>query len=46
MSASARVFGWTILAAIVGFMLAAFLIKQIDKDRPNDKKLFGRFYSE
>ena len=33
------------LAAVAGFMLAAYLIKQIDKDRPADEKLFPAFYS-
>ena len=34
------------VAAVVAFMISAFLIKQIDKDRPADEKLFGKFYSE
>ena len=33
------------LAAVAGFMFAAYLIKQIDKDRPKDQKIFGSFYS-
>lgn len=33
-------------AAVVAFMLGAFLIKRIDKNRPIGQKLFGRFYSE
>ncbi len=33
-------------AAVVAFMLSAYLIKRIDKDRPEKEKLFGRFYSE
>ena len=41
-----RIFVAGVLAAVVGFMLAAYLIKQIDKDRPGDEKYFGSFYSE
>ena len=33
-------------AAVVALMLAAFLIKRIDKNRTIGQKLFGRFYSE
>ncbi len=42
----ARQFLMVAVAAVVAFMVAAYLIKQIDKDRPIGKKLFGQFYSE
>ena len=44
--ADAQRFVMITLAAVAGFMLAAYLIKQIDKDRPEDEKIFGSFYSK